>query len=75
LTEAYRLVETVKREANIKNPFYDSHAMASKMDKGASPLEEILRKLDEQGYRTTPTHFSPQGFRTDAPLSQIVQVL
>lgn len=75
LTGAYNLTNMIKQEADIKTPFYDSHAMASKMNKSVSPLKEILGKLDEKGYRATPTHFSPQGFRTNASLSQIVQAL
>ncbi|MDY6769900.1 MAG: tRNA (guanine(10)-N(2))-dimethyltransferase [Candidatus Nanohaloarchaea archaeon] len=65
---AHDLVATLRGEADIAVPFYDTHELASAAGVQAPGRATLLERVREQGYRAVPTHFSPQGVRTDAPL-------
>lgn len=69
--EARELAGTVAGEAGIATPFYDTHEVAAAADVPAPKRADLVAALREQGYRATPTHFTPQGVRTDAPIDAL----
>lgn len=73
--DAAGLASTVRDEADIHVPFYDTHELASHVGVQAPQHEELIAALDERGYSVARTHFTPQGVRTDAPIDVLHDVL
>jgi tRNA (guanine26-N2/guanine27-N2)-dimethyltransferase len=70
-SQELRLLELCAGEAEAPPFFYDSHAMARRGSLSPPRLERILEGLRDRGYRAVRTHFSPTGFRTDAPFEEV----
>ncbi len=68
------LLSQCAEEAEGPPAFYDIHELARRA--GASPpkIIEFIAKLRERGYFASRTHFSGTGFRTDAPMDEIVKI-
>ncbi len=68
------LLNRCAEEAEGPPAFYDVHELAKRA--GASPpkIIEFIAKLRERGYFASRTHFSGTGFRTDAPMDEIVEI-
>jgi tRNA (guanine26-N2/guanine27-N2)-dimethyltransferase len=58
-------------EANMPPFFYDQNEIASLTKTQPLPLNDILRRLEEQGFLASKTHFSSTGFKTDADMNLI----
>ncbi len=73
--ESREFLELLHAEGEIKTPFYDLHMLASSMGVSAPKREPVIEAIREKGYPVGRTHFSPTGFRTDAPLKDIKQII
>ncbi|MCD6131770.1 MAG: hypothetical protein J7J61_06695 [Candidatus Hydrothermae bacterium] len=63
-------------EENPLPPFYYSYPkLCKKLKVSMVPLKEVIMKLKEAGYKASRTHFSPDGFKTDAPVDVILRVI
>ena len=63
-------------EENSLPPFYYSYPkLCKKLKVSMVPLKEVIMKLKEAGYKASRTHFSPDGFKTDAPVDIILRVM
>ena len=72
--DALRLVETCNDELDI--PFhYDQHRIAKRLGTSPPGMDSFLQELKEMGYAVSRTHFNKIGFKTDAPLGEIENVL
>jgi tRNA (guanine26-N2/guanine27-N2)-dimethyltransferase len=69
-----KILELLKYESQIESPFYSSDEIASSMGVLTPPMARILESLKDDGFAASPTHFDPKGFRTDAPIDQILAV-
>jgi len=69
-----RMLGTLAEEVEAPPFFYDSHALARRWSLSPPRLGRLLEKLRERGYLAVRTHFSPTGFRTDAPLEEILEL-
>ena len=69
-----KLLSLWKEERDMPPCFHESPEIASHLSVSSPPMETILGGLREMGYRATRTHFSPTGFRTDAPPEDIFSV-
>jgi tRNA (guanine26-N2/guanine27-N2)-dimethyltransferase len=58
-------------EANLPPFFYDQNEIASLTKTQPLSLSNILQGLEEQGFFTSKTHISPTGFKTDADIKII----
>lgn len=65
------IVEYVDSEAEIITPFYDLHELCSSMGISSPKRDPVIENIHNRGYPISRTHFSPTGFRTDAPLEDI----
>lgn len=64
------------REESASPPLYytvDEFTRSAKVN--APRLERLLGRLRERGHRATRTHFTPRGFKTDAPVATIRDAL
>lgn len=63
-------------EENPLPPFYYSYPkLCKKLRVSMAPLRDVLKKLEEAGYKSSRTHFSPDGFKTDAPIEVILGII
>jgi tRNA (guanine26-N2/guanine27-N2)-dimethyltransferase len=58
-------------EAKMPPFFYDQNEIASLTKTQPFPLTDIIQRLEEQGFLASKTHFSPTGFKTDANINEI----
>ncbi|MFB6204721.1 MAG: tRNA (guanine(10)-N(2))-dimethyltransferase [Candidatus Nanohaloarchaea archaeon] len=73
--ESKEFLETVHGESEILTPFYDMHELASSLKVQVPPRDDVLEAIEERGYPVSETHFSPTGFRTDAPVEDVRQII
>jgi len=69
------LLKKAHGEAEIMTPFYDLHELSSNMGISSPKRDPVIEKVHEVGYPVARTHFSPTGFRTDAPINQIKEIV
>lgn len=63
-----------REEAEAPALFYEITELASKFKLSPPKMEKVLNSLKEEGYIATRTHFSPQGFRTDADIETLKNI-
>ncbi len=63
--------ELWREEANMPPFFFDQNEIARLTKTQPHPLAGILQMLIQQGFKGTKTHFSPTGFKTDADIKEI----
>jgi tRNA (guanine26-N2/guanine27-N2)-dimethyltransferase len=69
--EIWRLLSLFEEEVDAPAFFYNISDLASMFRKTAPKMKTIFEKLGSKGYVVARTHFSLNGFKTDAPLSEI----
>lgn len=70
LTLLYQCAE----EAEGPPMFYDVHELARRAGAAPPKIAELIAKLRGRGYFASRTHFSGTGFRTDAPMEEIIKI-
>ncbi len=71
-----RLLETILAESEIKVPYFYTTDSLSRVLRSSEPkVSYLVGELQQRGFRTTRTHFSPKGFRTDASLEDVKSCL
>lgn len=70
-----KLLLTIESECAPPPFYYDAHALSKKLKIGAPSLEKLQSSLSEKGFSFSRTHFSPTGFRSNAPLVEIKKAL
>ncbi len=73
--DSLELLEHIDSEAEIVTPFYDLHELASVMDIEVPKRDLVIEAIDGKGYPVSRTHFSPTGFRTDAPIEDVKEII
>ncbi|PSH01970.1 MAG: hypothetical protein BRC26_02685 [Nanohaloarchaea archaeon QH_8_44_6] len=73
--DSYSMLKKIHNEAEILTPFYDLHELCSIMGVQVPKREEVIGSIREKGYPVSRTHFSPTGFRTDAPIDDIKGII
>ncbi|MCX8165977.1 MAG: tRNA (guanine(26)-N(2))-dimethyltransferase [Acidilobaceae archaeon] len=67
------ILELAREEARLQRFVHQrTDAISSALKARTPKLEEVIGRLREKGYDATPTLFSPTGFRSNAPLSEIL---
>jgi tRNA (guanine26-N2/guanine27-N2)-dimethyltransferase len=73
--DAIKLLKLCKLESGAPPTFYDIHTICSKLKISAPPRVSLLDALKREGYVTSPTHFTPTGIKTSAPLEVVEKVI
>lgn len=68
------LLNQCAEEADGPPTFYDVHELAGRTGVSPPKIVELIPKFRKQGYFFSRTHFSGTGFRTDAPMDEIVEI-
>ncbi len=69
-----KMLETVKSESEINIPFHSSDEIASSLRVHTPSVKRIVEELRERGFDSSPTHFDPKGFKTNASIEDIKKV-
>ncbi len=72
---ALKMTSLIKNEQEIYIPYYDIHKICKKLRIPAPGTDELMRKLKEEGFRVSRTHFCGTGIRTDASVEFITSIL
>jgi len=67
----WNLLDLLEEESNAPAFFYTSDIIASRLKLSPPKMKAIFSELTKAGYDVYRTHFSPTGFKTEAPLKKI----
>ncbi len=73
--DSKQLLDRIDSEAELITPFYDLHELCSNIGISSPKREAVTEAIREKGYPVSRTHFSPTGFRTDAPIEDIKDII
>jgi tRNA (guanine26-N2/guanine27-N2)-dimethyltransferase len=62
-------------EAEAPVGFYDVNKLSSEFKLSAPPMKKIITAVQDQGWQITRTHFKPNGFKTDAPFDELIDII
>lgn len=65
------LVETLMCEQYVNHPYLDIHRVLKHSNLNPPKKKTIIQHLLKSGFKASPTHFSPTGIRTDAPMQEV----
>ena len=68
-------LEKCRAEATLPAAFYTLDEIASAVGCGPPSLLAMIGRLRRDGYAASPTSFSPTGFRTDASVGEVCDVM
>ena len=70
------LLELWKGEAPMPPFFYDTNILGRYHKSAPPPLDDMIEAIDSRsdGFTATKTHFSPTGFKTDAPEKEVMEI-
>jgi len=69
--EAIKIIKLIEKEQTVLIPYYNFHKICEKNRIGSPPMEPVMEKLINSGFKASRTHFSGVGIRTDAYLNNI----
>jgi tRNA (guanine26-N2/guanine27-N2)-dimethyltransferase len=70
----WKLLDLLEEEDDIPGFFYTTDDIASTLKTSPPKLDMVFKKLKNKGYTVSRTHFSPTGFKTNAPRKKIEAV-
>jgi len=70
----WKMLDLLEEEADAPAFYYNTEDFASVLKKSPLRMKTIFEELKNKGYRVYRTHFSPTGFKTDAPISVIEKI-
>ncbi|MEK6953867.1 MAG: tRNA (guanine(10)-N(2))-dimethyltransferase [Candidatus Micrarchaeota archaeon] len=73
--EIAKMLELLNSENDFGPSFFDIHTIAKKLTVRAKKTAKIMALLEKKGMRTSPTHYSPTSFKTDAKLVDVLKAV
>ncbi|MHC1573355.1 MAG: tRNA (guanine(10)-N(2))-dimethyltransferase [Candidatus Syntropharchaeales archaeon] len=73
-SEEMKLLERLSGEMDLPF-FYDHHVLCKRLGVTPSKIGYLIKELRDLGFEATGVHFSGTGFKSDAPLDLIEEVL
>ncbi len=67
---AKKLMGIIEKELPVPM-YYESSAVCRRLKIAQPKLSDVIEKLGEKGFLASRTHFSPDGFKTDANMKEI----
>ncbi|HUV83411.1 MAG TPA: tRNA (guanine(10)-N(2))-dimethyltransferase [archaeon] len=74
LEQACKIVSFCRDEINVPT-YYDQHWLSKKLKVSPGPIDDLIKTLKAEGFHASRTHFSGTGFKTDAEISQINEIM
>jgi len=70
-----RLLDTALIEMNGPQTYYVIDRICDKLDLLIPQTEKVVKKLQENGYKATVTHFKARSIRTDTPAKKFMETI
>ncbi len=68
------LLSSWKKESGKPPFFYDTNKISSVLGVAPPPIDDIIEKLDERRFKSSRTHFSPTGVKSEASYGVIKEI-
>lgn len=75
LSEIQRILTYGEQESRFPAFYYRTDSISRSLGTKPPALAAVFKALREAGYRTTGTHFHPNGFRTNADNREIISIV
>ena len=72
---AWKLLKLINDEAGGPPTYYSLPRLCDDLGLRMPPIGELVEALRERGWWASRTHFDPQGVRTEASASEVVEVI
>ncbi len=72
---AAKLLELLMGEGEMPPTYYVVDQLCRRLKCSPPPMEKLVEKLKEPGFKATRTHFDGKGLKTDAPIEVIEEAL
>ena len=72
--ELFRLLSLLQDELPTSS-HYDYHRMAKALRRSPPPMEDLLGRIRDAGYRVSRTHYSGTSIKTDAPVEVVERAI
>jgi len=69
------LITMIRDEIGYPPYFFQVDEISSRLKLSSQNLETLIIKLRKEGFKAVRTHFNPRGIKTDAPVTQLANVL
>jgi len=73
--EEIKLLKLIIEEADLPPFYYDLHCLARKLKTKIPKFEILIKKLEENGFKASRTHFCLTSVKTDADYKNIIKFL
>ena len=70
-----KILSLVQNEAEAPITYYAVDKICDKLNLRVPPQKKVLDKLREEGFHAVLTHFNSRGFRTNAPVKVIKEIV
>lgn len=75
LSEVQNILTSISDEQEAPSFYYRTDAISRKLSLKPPGVKQVLAALRESNYQASKTHFHPNGFRTNAPSSEVATIL
>ncbi len=62
-------------EYTVNTPYYRLDRLYSILKRNMPPINKVIERIQEAGYRAYRTHFDPRGIKTNAPYEELMNIL
>jgi tRNA (guanine26-N2/guanine27-N2)-dimethyltransferase len=69
------LLHVIQNETDFPPTYFVTDRICQKIGVPSQSKNEIIRRLTDQGYRATQTHFNVRGIKTDASVDVIKDII
>lgn len=72
--KAIKIVSTIIQELDIPT-YYDHHIICKKLKISPTPIDIVIKELQNKGFKASRTHFSGTSFKTEALIEEIKDIM
>jgi len=69
-----KTIQKALLESEMPGCYYTLDEIAKMLKTAPIPLEQIILRLQQNGFSSSPTSFNPTGFRTDCKIDKIKEL-
>ena len=69
-----KTIQKAHLESDMPACYYTLDEIAERLKSAPIPLEQIISRLQQNGFSASPTSFNPTGFRTDCKIDRIKEI-
>jgi tRNA (guanine26-N2/guanine27-N2)-dimethyltransferase len=70
-----KMISLIKDEAEAPITYFTVDKICDKLNLPIPALKKVFDRVKKAGFQAAPTHFNSQGFRTDAPVDLVKEVI